>query len=197
MKVKVIFIEKNRKWRLLLRFYVTIFFQFPSKISKKKKFFFEAQIQRISKVFAPQTGNEGFYCVFKWQFFQFSSKISKKKKKIFRKMVQAWSAGYFVIESDPILADRFLLLFYVTIFSHFKPNKQFINKNSENFQGFYNPNRKCNSWQGFYCVFMWQYFQISSKISNFSKEKIILRILLKFFKFSNFHSIFEEKLLIL
>jgi len=35
-------------------------------ISKeKKKKFSEAQIQRISKVFAPQTGNEGFYCVFK------------------------------------------------------------------------------------------------------------------------------------
>ena len=51
----------------------------------------------------------------------------------------------------------------------------------------------CNSWQGFYCVFhVGQYFQISSKISNFQREKI-LRISKDFieiiFKFSNFHSI--------
>jgi len=38
-------------------------FNFEAK--EAKKFFFEAQIQRISEVFAPQTGNEGFYCVFK------------------------------------------------------------------------------------------------------------------------------------
>ena len=40
-------------------------------------------LDRNSKEFQmflpPQTGNEGFYYVFKWQFFQFSSKISKKK----------------------------------------------------------------------------------------------------------------------
>ena len=38
-------------------------FNFEAK--EAKKIFFEAQIQRISEVFAPQTGNEGFYCVFK------------------------------------------------------------------------------------------------------------------------------------
>ena len=60
----------------------------------------------------------------------------------------------------------------------------FSKKNSENFQGFDNPN---SCWQGFYCVFMRQYFQISSKISNFSKEKKILRIFQGFYwNFSNF-----------
>ena len=80
------------------------------------------------------------------QFFQFSSKISKKKKILRQKSKEF---------------QRFL-----PIFSNFKQNKQFLLKNSENFQGFYNPNRKCNSWQGFYCVFMWQFFQISSQISK-------------------------------
>ena len=40
------------------------FFNFQAKKAKKKKKF-EAKIQRISEVFAPQTGNEGFYYVFK------------------------------------------------------------------------------------------------------------------------------------
>ena len=90
--------------------------------------------------------SHAIFYVFMWQFFQFSSKISKKKKILRQKSKEF---------------QRFL-----PIFSNFKQNKQFLLKNSENFQGFYNPNRKCNSWQGFYCVFMWQFFQISSQISK-------------------------------
>ena len=51
----------------------------------------------------------------------------------------------------------------MTIFSILKQNKQkifFRSKNPDNLRGFCPPNRKCNSWQGFYCSFMWQYLDI-------------------------------------
>ena len=71
---------------------------------------------------------------------------------------------------------RLLLHFYVTIFGHFKgirpKKKNFRRLCKGKIQVFYTPNRKCNSWKGFCCIFMWQYLGILKEKGqkNFSRR---------------------------
>merc|ERR1712024_403750 len=98
---------------------------------------------RISKDFTVQTGSatadKAFIVFLLTNFFQISRKISNFLTKILgiSKILQS--------KQEVHQLTRLLLQIYVTIFSNFKENKQFSNKNFENFQGFYSPNRKCIS----------------------------------------------------
>ena len=75
-------------------------------------------LDRNSKEFQmflpPQTGNEGFYYVFKWQFFQISSKISNFCSKILR------ISKDFTTQTGSATADKAFIVFLCDNFFKFQ-----------------------------------------------------------------------------
>ena len=70
---------------------------------------------------------------------------------------------YFKPQPDIQQLTRLLLQFYVTIFGHFRGKSQkkiFYKALERKNSSIPSPDRIFNSWQGFYCSFMWQYLDI-------------------------------------
>ena len=111
-----------------------------------------------------------FLEIFKASSLNFSSfhgilaKSLKNKPFFLKKLKRKWKIQGFLVKILQICkvftpptgystAARLLLRFYVTIFLHFQAKvariKVFSCQKSSNLQGFYTPNRICNSWRAF------------------------------------------------
>ena len=148
--------------RLLLQIYVTIFGHFKGK--SQKKLFYKALEKKNTSISSPDrifNSWQGFYCSFMWQYLDIL--MEKAKKKFILEGFWEEKHKYFKPRPDIQQLTRLLLQIYVTIFGHFKGKSQknlFYKALEKKNTSISSPDRIFNSWQGFYCRFMWQYLDI-------------------------------------
>ena len=133
---------------------------------KAKNFFFRRLWERKNtSILSPNrifNSWQGFYCSFMWQYLD----ILREKAKFFLFFLGGCGEEkykYFKPQPDIQQLTRLLLQFYVTIFGHFRGKSQkklFYKALERKNSSIPSPDRIFNSWQGFYCSFMWQYLDI-------------------------------------